>query len=158
MSNGSKQVQCRQIAQTDIDAVVDLLATGFPDRSHDFWRAGLRRLAGHRTPPALPRFGYLLEVESKPVGVLLVLSSFVDGGPEVRCNVAAWFVVPHYRSLAPLLAAGSAVSAPMLWIAPGRWPGWYPLPWIAAIAALALARRTRGFVLQVRTLRPGGRS
>ena len=105
MSNGSTQVHCRQIAQTDIDAVVDLLATGFPDRSHDFWRTGLRRLAAHRTPPELPRFGYLLEVESKPVGVLLVLSSFVDGGPEVRCNVAAWFVAPDYRSLAPLLAA-----------------------------------------------------
>ena len=51
--------------------------------------------------------------------------------------------------LAPLLAAGSAVAAPMLWIAPGRWPDWYPLPWIAAIAALTLARRTRGVVLHV---------
>jgi len=49
--------------------------------------------------------------------------------------------------VAPALAAAAALAAPLLWSAPGRWPAWYPLPWIAAMAALALARRTRGFVL-----------
>ncbi len=49
--------------------------------------------------------------------------------------------------VAPALAAASALAAPVLWSAPGRWPGWYPLPWIAAMIALALARRARGFVL-----------
>ncbi len=48
---------------------------------------------------------------------------------------------------APLIAAASALAAPVLWSAPGRWPGWYPLPWIAAVIALAVARRARGFVL-----------
>jgi two-component system, NtrC family, nitrogen regulation sensor histidine kinase NtrY len=50
--------------------------------------------------------------------------------------------------LAPMLAAAAALIAPVLWDAPGRWPGWYPLPWIAAMIALAFARRARGLVLR----------
>lgn len=50
--------------------------------------------------------------------------------------------------LAPLLAAGAAIVAPVLWQAPGQWPGWYPLPWIGAMLALAFARRARGVVLR----------
>ena len=50
--------------------------------------------------------------------------------------------------VAPVLAAAAAVSAPILWEAPGEWPRWYPLAWMVAMAALALARRTRAFVLQ----------
>jgi len=49
--------------------------------------------------------------------------------------------------LAPALAAAAAVLGPALWDAPGRWPSWYPAVWVAAIAALALTRRARGFVL-----------
>lgn len=52
-------------------------------------------------------------------------------------------------SLAPTLAAVGAILAPVLWQAPGRWPGWYPAVWIAAMASLALARRTRTLVLTV---------
>ena len=40
-----------------------------------------------------------------------------------------------------LTALLAGVLAPMLWDAPGSWPGWYPLPWVAAIASLALTRR-----------------
>ena len=50
-------------------------------------------------------------------------------------------------AIAPLFAAVAAVIAPLLWDAPGNWPDWYPALWIAAIAALALARRARGFVV-----------
>ncbi|MDE3151530.1 MAG: HAMP domain-containing histidine kinase [Gemmatimonadota bacterium] len=46
----------------------------------------------------------------------------------------------------PLLAAGAAVLAPVTWQADGRWPWWYPIPWIVAIAALALSRRSRAIV------------
>jgi signal transduction histidine kinase len=51
-------------------------------------------------------------------------------------------------AVAPLLAAGAALLAPVLWTAPGRWPAWYPLPWIAAMIALAFASRARGLVLR----------
>jgi len=50
--------------------------------------------------------------------------------------------------IAPALAAISALLAPPLWIAPGYWPGWYPALWIAALGGMALARRTRAYVLQ----------
>jgi signal transduction histidine kinase len=50
-------------------------------------------------------------------------------------------------ALAPVLAGIAAVAGPMLWEAPGRWPEWYPLVWVGAIALLALARRTRWFVI-----------
>ncbi|MFN8667912.1 MAG: ATP-binding protein [Gemmatimonadaceae bacterium] len=49
--------------------------------------------------------------------------------------------------VAPTLAAIAAIAAPVLWSAPGRWPGWYPAAWIVSLAALALARRTRGYFL-----------
>jgi len=49
---------------------------------------------------------------------------------------------------APLLAGLSALMAPMLLEAPGRLPGWYPVLWIAAIAALATARRARRALLR----------
>ncbi|MBL0171377.1 MAG: HAMP domain-containing protein [Gemmatimonadaceae bacterium] len=42
---------------------------------------------------------------------------------------------------APSLAIVAAVLAPMLWRAPGAWPGWYPVLWGVAIGALALTRR-----------------
>ena len=50
--------------------------------------------------------------------------------------------------VASALAAVSALAAPVLWSAADGWPPWYPLPWIAAMLALGLSRRTRGFVLR----------
>ena len=46
----------------------------------------------------------------------------------------------------PLLATAAAVLAPVTWQADGRWPWWYPIPWIIAIGALALSRRSRAIV------------
>ncbi len=51
--------------------------------------------------------------------------------------------------IAPTIAGASALLAPALMDAPGAFPAWYPVLWIAAIGALALARRTRGAVLPV---------
>ncbi|MFN8977579.1 MAG: ATP-binding protein [Gemmatimonadaceae bacterium] len=44
-------------------------------------------------------------------------------------------------AIAPLIALSAAVLAPVLLDAPGVWPSWYPLLWVAAIAALAVTRR-----------------
>ena len=46
----------------------------------------------------------------------------------------------------PALAAIASVMAPITWQASGRWPWWYPIPWIVAIGALALSRRSRAIV------------
>jgi two-component system nitrogen regulation sensor histidine kinase NtrY len=45
--------------------------------------------------------------------------------------------------VAPAFATVAAVLAPIVWHAPGRWPWWYTILWIAAIAMLALSRRSR---------------
>ena len=47
---------------------------------------------------------------------------------------------------APTVAALAALLGPVLWQAPGRWPSWYVGVWIVAMAALALARRSRALV------------
>ena len=49
--------------------------------------------------------------------------------------------------LAPIIASIAAIIGMPIWESPGRWPGWYPALWVAAIAALALARRSRRLVL-----------
>ncbi|HTI62013.1 MAG TPA: ATP-binding protein [Gemmatimonadaceae bacterium] len=49
--------------------------------------------------------------------------------------------------MAPAVAAAASVLAPAVWEAPGRWPWWYTILWIVAIALLALSRRTRFVIL-----------
>ncbi len=44
-------------------------------------------------------------------------------------------------ALSVLVALAAGVLAPVLWDAPGAWPGWYPALWVLAIASLALTRR-----------------
>jgi hypothetical protein len=52
-----------------------------------------------------------------------------------RRGLSPWF--------APGVATLAALLAPIVWMAPGRFPWWYTLLWVAAIAMLALSRRTR---------------
>ena len=54
--------------------------------------------------------------------------------------------------VAPALATGAAVMAPIVWQAPGQWPWWYTFLWIGAIAALALSRQTRYVVATAATV------
>ena len=50
-------------------------------------------------------------------------------------------------ALSPALAAIAALLGPVVLGAPGAWPVWYTLLWVAAIASLALARPHRRIVL-----------
>jgi two-component system nitrogen regulation sensor histidine kinase NtrY len=54
--------------------------------------------------------------------------------------------------VAPLIATVAAVLAPAVWDAPGRWPWWYAILWIMAVALLALSRRTRYVILSAATV------
>ncbi|MFN2566984.1 MAG: ATP-binding protein [Gemmatimonadaceae bacterium] len=54
--------------------------------------------------------------------------------------------------VAPALAAAAALIGPMVWRAPAGWPWWYTFLWVAAIAALALARQSRAAVLSAATV------
>ena len=56
-----------------------------------------------------------------------------------RRGIAPW--------VAPVIAAMTAFVGPMLWRAPEGWPDWYTMLWVAAIVALALARRTKWFLV-----------
>jgi len=104
MASQSK-IRCRPIGVSDLDSVIHLLVRGFPIRTRDYWVRGLERHRGRPVPCSLPRFGYLLESDGVPVGVLLLLcTSFDRGGrAEARCNLSSWYVEPAYRSFASLL-------------------------------------------------------
>jgi hypothetical protein len=99
------RIRSRQIGQSDIDGMADLLARGFRLRSRSYWRRALEKLGSHPTPAGLPKYGYLLENDGAPVGViLLIFSSIPSGGAStLRCNVSSWYVEPAFRSHAPLL-------------------------------------------------------
>ncbi|MDB4879032.1 MAG: putative two-component histidine kinase, partial [Gemmatimonadetes bacterium] len=50
-------------------------------------------------------------------------------------------------ALGPALALLATIAAPMVWNAPGQWPGWYTVLWSIAIASLVLARPSRHALL-----------
>lgn len=100
-------IRCRQIAAADVPAIVDLLARGFPARSHAFWEHALRQLANREPPAGLPQYGYLLESGGAPVGAILLICSTMraGGGFAPRCNLSSWYVEPAFRFYAPLLVS-----------------------------------------------------
>jgi signal transduction histidine kinase len=49
--------------------------------------------------------------------------------------------------VAPVLACVATLLAPVLLEGAGRWPDWYSLLWVAAISALAFAKRSRAILL-----------
>jgi hypothetical protein len=104
---GVSRIRARQIGLTDVTAVADLLARGFPNRSSAFWLDVLARLTEHPAPAGLPKYGYLLESDGAAVGVLLLIFSSLRRGDRttIRCNVSSWFVEPAFRSYAGLLAS-----------------------------------------------------
>ena len=98
-------IRCREIAETDIDAVAELLTRGFFGRSREYWLQGLHRQAAREVPKGYPRFGYMLDHDGAPVGVLLLLysSRTVDGETTIYCNLSSWYVEPAFRYYAPML-------------------------------------------------------
>lgn len=99
------RVRSRQINDSDVDGVADLLTRGFRIRSNSYWRRALAKLGSHPTPAGLPKYGYLLESGGVPVGVILLIFSSIPAGEAVttRCNVSSWYVEPEFRSHAALL-------------------------------------------------------
>jgi hypothetical protein len=102
----SHQIRCREICEADIDAVAELLTRGFVGRSRDYWVQGLHRQAAREVPQGYPRFGYMLDHDGMPVGVLLLLyTARIDGAERtICCNLSSWYVDSAFRNYAPLLA------------------------------------------------------
>jgi len=107
MSSTRREVRCRQISTDDIPGILTLLARGFPERNRAHWLRGLDRMAEHGTPRGYPRYGYLLEADGTPVGLVLVIfSSMAENGvTKIRGNVASWYVEPAFRSYAAMLTS-----------------------------------------------------
>ncbi len=99
------RVRCRQIEETDLTAVLDLLVEGFPSQTRVHWAEVLRRLSAHDTPAGYARFGYLLEHGAVPVGIVLLIFAKPDEAAHVRCSVSSWYVQPPFRGYAALLAS-----------------------------------------------------
>jgi hypothetical protein len=101
-----KRVLCREIRTTDADEVINLLTLGFlPSRGRAFWANAWQLLTDRPVPAGLPRYGYLLESEGKPVGVILLICTEINDGEKTRvqCNFSSWYVDPDYRAFATLL-------------------------------------------------------
>jgi hypothetical protein len=97
----------REILDSDLDAIGDLLTRGFQHRSRDYWMRGLRHQSVRPLPPGAPRYGYLLEDNGGPVGCLLMIysSKIIDGEIATCCNVSSWYVDPAFRNYAALFAS-----------------------------------------------------
>jgi len=98
-------IRCREIGDSDLGPIAELLTRGFPRRSHGYWSDGLHRQAARAVPHGYPRYGYLLEHDGNPVGVLLLIYS--DRGsalrPEIWCNLSSWYVERDFRNYATML-------------------------------------------------------
>jgi len=121
-------IRCRQIGEADIPAVANLLGRGFPNRGHRFWLLALQRLTGHKPPPGLPKYGYLLEAGGDAVGAILLIFSTMREGAQIatRCNLSSWYVEPAYRTYATLLVSQALRHGDVTYLnvsaAPHTWP------------------------------------
>ena len=129
MVNGaSSRVRRREIGEDDLPGVVDALVRGFPSRSRGYWNRGLGRMVDRPALDGCPRYGFLLEAEGRPVGVVLTLfdAPLVDGVPRIRCNLSSWTVDPAHRMQAPLLVASVLKRRDVTYTnispAPHTWP------------------------------------
>ncbi len=101
------RVRCRQIGDADVNRIVDLLTKSGLPGDRNFWMNGLARLAAHPTPPGFPKYGFMLEADGVPVGVLLTITTRTDDGDRsgIRCNFSSWFVWPAFRGYAALMVS-----------------------------------------------------
>jgi hypothetical protein len=98
-------VVCRPIEDADIEAVVDCLQRGFPERPRRYWEQGLARMARRVPVEGYPRYGHALVAAGRIVGVLLQIYSRRDAaaGSGVMCNLSSWCVDKEHRGHASLL-------------------------------------------------------
>jgi hypothetical protein len=105
MTTRADRIRAREIDEGDLPAVAALLTDGFPVRSSGFWSHALDVMRRRFVPAGFPRFGYLLECNGVPVGVILQLFSVTGDGTALvaRCNLSSWYVQPEFSGYAALL-------------------------------------------------------
>jgi hypothetical protein len=109
VSDRPYEVRVRQITPADRDAVASLLHKGFGRRrTRTFWERAVDALATRKVPDGMLQLGYLLESDGRVVGAILVIVSRPRTGVDpdaVRCSLSSWYVEPHFRVYAAMLAA-----------------------------------------------------
>jgi len=128
MASAAPSLRCRQIEESDIEAVASLLAHGFRTRDLQFWQEAFRQLGRHATPAGLPKYGYLLQSDGRAVGAVLLICSLVRAGERdaPRCNLSSWYVEPAFRAYAPMLVSQALRHKDVTYVnvspAPHTWP------------------------------------
>ena len=145
----------REILESDLDAIGDLLTRGFVHRKLEYWLRGLRRQATRSLPSGVPRYGYLLEDQGAPVGCLLMVYStkIIDGQTAFFCNLSSWYVEPAFRNFAALFASMSQKRKGVTYFnvtpAAATWP---------VIEAQGFLIYCRGLHFSLPALSPSGRA
>jgi hypothetical protein len=97
-------------------------------RDRTYWTRAIKLLAAHASPEGVPKYGYMLESNGAPVGVLLLIFSARPSGTalNLRCNVSSWYVRPEFRSFAALLASHATRRKDVIYLnitaSPHTWP------------------------------------
>jgi hypothetical protein len=92
----------REITDDDLEAVRELLVEGFPFRSQSYWTKGLANLRSLPRVEGYPKYGYLVDADDAPQGVLLTITSD-RGAHGVRTHLSSWYVREGYRHFALLV-------------------------------------------------------
>jgi hypothetical protein len=152
----------REILESDLDAIGDLLTRGFVHRRRDYWMGGLNHQRTRSLPPDAPRYGYMLEHQGVPVGCLLLIYSrkTIDGEAATCCNVSSWYVDPAFRNYAALLASMTQKRKDVIYLnvtpAAATWPileaqGFVPYCRGLYFSLPALSRGGRGMTVEAVT-------
>jgi hypothetical protein len=97
------QMACRQIVAEDRQAVIELLARGFPERGALYWAHAFDVMSSRSVPEGFPRYGYVLAADDALVGIVLLIFSAPPGERYPRCNLSSWYVEPRFRPYASAL-------------------------------------------------------
>ena len=145
-------IRCRQIGESDVAAVADLLGRGFPIHNRRFWRRALDELTRREPPPGLPKYGYLLETGGVPVGTILVICAAMRVGEALvpRCNLSSWYVEPPFRAQAPLLISHALRHKDVTYLNVSPAPHTRPI-----VEAQGFSRYSDGVFICVPALKPG---
>jgi hypothetical protein len=146
------RIGCRPIGDADIGPAIELLREGFPGRTAANWVRAMQQLARREVRAPYPRFGYLLEADDTPVGVILLIFSThcTERGSRVRCNISSWYVRYLYRVYASLLSKAAIRHREVTYInvSPSVWT--WPI-----IEAQGFTRYTAGQIVAFPALHPG---
>jgi hypothetical protein len=93
---------CRPIEESDWDGIIDCLRRNFPTRDRNYWERAVVRMEKRPFVPDLPKYGFVLDMSGRIVGVLLALyfRHLGNEDEELRCNLSSWSVDPEYRAFA----------------------------------------------------------